>query len=100
MGHDATNWRETGWLIESHKLPLYGVAFNYCNVEHRDLFATTGSSKAIVYRCLPDGSIKKSSRHSRRRRQRRILCLPLVYRCTHRISITFISWQKRPFTSI
>ncbi|KAL4524792.1 hypothetical protein Ndes2526A_g06899 [Nannochloris sp. 'desiccata'] len=59
MGHDATNWRETGWLIESHKLPLYGVAFNYCNVEHRDLFATTGSSKAIVYRCLPDGSIKK-----------------------------------------
>jgi polycomb protein EED len=80
-------------LIESHKLPLYGVAFNYCNVEHRDLFATTGSSKVIkailntkyiynflnpihfladfscmyiilylqatVYRCLPDGSIKK-----------------------------------------
>lgn len=43
---------------ESHRAPLYCASFNYLCQQHSDLFATVGSSRATVYRCLPDGNLQ------------------------------------------
>lgn len=46
------------WIEESHKKPIYCVTFNHLCSEHGDVFAASGSNKASVYRCKPDGSFE------------------------------------------
>ncbi|KAI7839483.1 hypothetical protein COHA_006750 [Chlorella ohadii] len=52
------HWKETAWLVEGHKQPLYCGAFNHWSPLLADLVATVGSNRATIYRCLPDGGLQ------------------------------------------
>eukprot|EP00887_Chlorella_sp_A99_P005611 scaffold1.g5611.t1 len=54
----ALAYRETGWLQEGHKAPVYAAAFNHLSPHLGDLLATVGANRATVYQCYPGGEME------------------------------------------
>ncbi|KAL4423581.1 hypothetical protein ABPG77_004621 [Micractinium sp. CCAP 211/92] len=58
-GQSSWAYKETAWLLEGHKQPLYCGAFNHFNPKLLgDLFATVGGNRATIYRCRPGGELQ------------------------------------------
>lgn len=51
-------FRYTNHLREDHCQSIFGISFNeFFPVNHNPIFATVGSNRVTVYRCLPGGEI-------------------------------------------
>ncbi|GFR44999.1 hypothetical protein Agub_g6309, partial [Astrephomene gubernaculifera] len=51
-------YKYAGSLHEGHKEAIFCVAFNTCDLAHRDVFATVGHCRVSIYRLLPAGQFQ------------------------------------------
>jgi polycomb protein EED len=57
-GPSQLAFRCTNHLKEDHGQPIFGISFNeFFPATENPIFATTGSNRVTVYRCLPGGEI-------------------------------------------
>ncbi|KAI3433388.1 hypothetical protein D9Q98_003204 [Chlorella vulgaris] len=58
-GESAGRWayKETAWLTEGHRQPLYCGAFNHIAHQLGDLLATVGGYRATIYKCQAGGDM-------------------------------------------
>eukprot|EP00899_Mesostigma_viride_P029183 jgi/Mesvir1/944/Mv17498-RA.1 len=51
------DYKMTNRVGEDHGKPIYGIAFNFCDLRFKNVFASVGSNRATVYECAAGGRV-------------------------------------------